>query len=101
MSEFAKKLTLTGASADRLSTLLAAAGFTITIPYTLIVRATKTNTASIYVGSSSGVDDSTGFEIEPGDTYEIAGDRPSPIQVSQYYFYAPTAAQGLEVWLHG
>ncbi len=100
MAEFAKKLALTGATQDRLSTLLTAAGYTISVPYVLVVRATKTNTASIYVGSASDVNASTGFEMEPGDVYTISGDRPSPVQVNQYYFYA-AAAQGLEVWVHG
>lgn len=100
MAEFVKKLTLTGGGAEQLNALILANGYNMSMSWTLVVRASRTNTASIFVGSFSNVDASTGFELEPGDVYPISGDRPSPIQPTQYYFYA-AAPQGLEVWMHG
>jgi hypothetical protein len=88
--EFTKLVSITGGSAQRLTDSLSAAGYTGTASVdemTLCVPSANVNT--MYLGSQSNVNASTGFPVEPGTCITFrSGQR--PIDVSSFWTYVAT-----------
>lgn len=90
-AEFSKLVPIGGGSpAKRLSDAMNTAGYTGSSALdelTLCVPSSNVNT--MYVGSASNVNDTTGFPLEPGTciTYRAAG---RPIESSSIYIYTAT-----------
>lgn len=88
--EFTKLVSITGGSAQRLSTSLTSAGYSgSTALDELTVCVPDANTNTMYLGSQSNVNASTGFALAPGTciTYQAAG---RPIDSSTMYVYTAT-----------
>jgi hypothetical protein len=89
-AEFIKQVSVTGGSAQRLSTLLVASGYAgPTSLDELTIKVPDGNSNTLYYGSSSAVNASTGFPLNPGDskTWRAAG---APIEASSIYLYVAT-----------
>lgn len=89
-AEFTKLVSITGGSAQRLSISLSDAGYTGTASVdelTFCVPSANANT--MYLGSQSNVNASTGFPIEPGTciTYRAGG---RAINMASFYVFTNT-----------
>lgn len=93
MSYFNKLVSVTGGSAQRLSTLLTANGYTGSMIGTRL-SITAPSGASLFTGSSSSVDNTTGTEWLAGDTYSehASGLYGDVIDPSQIYLYLASTA---------
>lgn len=99
-AEFSKKVSINGGSAVRLTTALSDAGYTgVASLDELSVCVPSSNVNSMYYGSQSNVNASTGNQLEPGSCQHfLAAAR--PVDASSYYFYVATT-ESLEVTLRG
>jgi hypothetical protein len=91
-SEFDRKCSVTGGSAQRLSVVLTACGFTGSLNVKeLTIKNPSASANSFYVGGST-VDASTGYEIEAGEskTYRSSGGTDVIVTTDKYLFVSST-----------
>ena len=100
--QFSKRISNTGGSAQRLSTVLAAAGYTDSyIGVELALRVPTSVAASMFVGGST-VNASTGQEIGSGESYtwNSTGVYGDVVDVAQMYLFT-TITQNFDVTFRG
>lgn len=98
LAEFIQLVSITGGSGQQLSTALATAGYTGRVDVdelTICVPATNTNT--MYLGSATGVNASTGFPLAPGDCLTSRAEKEAVHTTSIYIFVAST--ESAAIWL--
>lgn len=89
-AEYHRLVSITGGSGQQLSTALATAGYAGPVQLDELIICNQTGAANtIYVGSSSAVNASTGFPIAAGtcERWRAAG---RAIDVSSYFIFSAT-----------